>query len=183
MDAPVVIAGVMHALAAQAAAFESLLLLASALHKAFKWTHFKNVVQQFGGVPPPLVAAVLAGVTALEAGAAALLLMSALRTPGALLAALVWSAYLALIVRAILEGRRDADCGCSFGPTPRPLGSYQVARNSSLTGVAIGVALADPAAGISVQASEVLAACALLALYGAMDQVMALQPLREGRVS
>jgi hypothetical protein len=184
MDTPVVIAGVMHALAAQAAAFESLLLLASALHKAFKWAHFKSVVHEFGGVPKLLVPAVLAGVAALEACAAGLLLVPTLRTRGALLAALVWGAYLALIVRSILTGRRNADCGCSFGPTSSPLGSYHVARNSSLTGLAIGVALAGPATdGSGVRAAEVLAACALLALYGAMDQVMALQPLRDGRLA
>jgi hypothetical protein len=35
---------------------------------------------------------------------------------------------------------------------------------------------------VPVTASEVLAACALLALYGALDQVMALQPLRRGEL-
>jgi hypothetical protein len=33
-----------------------------------------------------------------------------------------------------------------------------------------------------VQASEVLAGLALLALYGALDQVMGLRPLRSGGV-
>jgi hypothetical protein len=184
MDAPVGFAGVMRALAAQAAAFEALLLLASVLHKASQWAHFKQVVQEFAGVRAALVSPVLACVGALEAGAAALLLTPALRTPGALLAAGVWCAYLALIVRAILQGRRDADCGCSFGPAQRPLGTYQVARNLGLTGLAIAVALAAPAGdGLGDRGFEVLAAFALLALYGALDQVMALRPLRDGRVS
>jgi hypothetical protein len=30
--------------------------------------------------------------------------------------------------------------------------------------------------------SQLLAACALLALYGAVDQLMALQPMRQGTV-
>ena len=36
---------------------------------------------------------------------------------------------------------------------------------------------------MTVAASQVWAACALLALYGALDQVMAVRPLRRGAVT
>jgi uncharacterized membrane protein YphA (DoxX/SURF4 family) len=181
MGMPALLRDSFHALADQAAAFEALLLIASALHKAVQWSPLRGVVREFAGVPSSLAPLVLAGVAGLEAVAGGLLWVPRLRTVGALLAAAVWTTYLALIGRAILQGRRDADCGCSFGPAHSPLGSYQAARNALLIGLAIGVALdgLHPAEG-SLQASQLLAACALLALYGALDQVMGLQTLRSG---
>jgi hypothetical protein len=57
-------------------------------------------------------------------------------------------------------------------------------RNGILTGMAMLVTgvCAGNAAG-PVTATQVVAALALLALYGALDQVMALQPLRPGELS
>ena len=51
-----------------------------------------------------------------------------------------------------------------------------------LLGLAILVA-ASARGAVPVQGSQLLAACALLALYGALDQVMALAPMRSGEVS
>ena len=59
---------------------------------------------------------------------------------GGALAVLIWGGYLALILRAIAQGRRDVDCGCTFGAAQRPLGVFQVARNVVLTGAALLVA-------------------------------------------
>jgi uncharacterized membrane protein YphA (DoxX/SURF4 family) len=171
------------ALLAQVAAFEALLLIASAAHKLVKWPSLQNVVQRFGAVPPSWAATALAGTVSSELVAGILLVVPAYRTAGAVLAAIIWAAYLALIVRAIVQGRRDVDCGCSFGPTQRPLGSFQVVRNAVLVGFAVLVASGSSMSGsVPVQASQALAACALLALYAALDQVMALQPLRSGEV-
>lgn len=181
---PALMDGTLHALAGQAAAFEALLLLASALHKAVSWSHLQAVVRQFGGVRPSLALPALAGVAVSEVAAGGLLLVPAWRIPGALLAAAIWTLYLLLIVRAILQGRRDADCGCSFGTTQRSLGAFQVARNAVLLLLAAAVALAGGRASDGgAQAEQLLAACALLALYGALDQVMGLRPLRSGEVS
>jgi len=182
MHLPGVIGDTAHALAAQAAAFEALLLCASALHKAVKWGHLRGVMRQFAGIPAPLAPFALAGVAVLEVGAGFLLFLPALHTIGAVLAAVVWMTYLMLIVRAIAQGRRDADCGCSFGGAHRSLGTYQVTRNGVLSGLAVLVALDFDLGGGGVQTSQLLPACALLALYGALDQVMALQPLRGGEV-
>lgn len=184
MSAPNLIDDALAALATQAAAFEALLLMASALHKGVKWRHFEDVVRRFAAVRPALAPSVLGIVVALEVAAAASLCVPGLRVMGAVVAALVWMAYLGLILRAILQGRGDADCGCTWGPTQRPLGAYQVTRNGVLLGLAVFIALATPGTSAgAVQGSQVLAACALLALYGALDQVMALQPLRGGEVA
>ena len=175
--------GTMQSLAAQLAAFEALLLLASASHKIVRWSYSRTVVRQFAGVPSVLAAASLSGVVLIELAAAVMLVVPSKRAVGALLAVCLWAAYLALIARAVVQGRRDADCGCSFGPTQRPLGWFQLTRNALLLGLAAVVAWASPPDSGALQGSQWFAACALLALYGALDQVMALQPLRSGEVS
>jgi hypothetical protein len=180
---------VLQALAAQLGAFESLLLLASALHKAVSWRHLETVVGRFAGLGQSVAPIALGTSAALEVAAGGLLWVPGLRMVGALLAALVWTVYLVLIVRAIAAGRRDADCGCSFGAKSRPLGAYQVTRNAVLLGLAAFVVLdawwtgGPVAVGAGDLGSQILAAGALLALYGALDQVMALQPLRGGETA
>jgi hypothetical protein len=171
------------ALMAQLAIFQALLLAASAVHKAVRWPHSQGVVRQFAGVPGSLAAPALGTAIAAELVAGVLLLVPTYRAVGAMSAAVIWSGYLLLIVRAIVQDRRDVDCGCSFGPTSRPLGAFQVARNAVLAGVAMLIAWVSAAGGsVPSQGSQVLGGIALLALYGALDQVMALRPLRSGEV-
>jgi hypothetical protein len=174
--------GVMRVLIAQLAAFLALLLLASAVHKAIRWPHTRRVVRDFARVPAAASSITALAAALSEALAGALLFAPAYRPAGALLAALLWAAYLALIVRAIVQGRRDVDCGCSFGRAHGALGAFQGARNAVLVFLALLVAVSAAGGSVPVTASEVLAACALLALYGALDQVMALQPLRRGEL-
>jgi Methylamine utilisation protein MauE len=174
---------VIQTLTAQLAAFAALLLTASAAHKIVQWSSSQNVVRQFAGVPASLAAPALTATVLGEVVAGVLLVVPAYRTTGAILAASIWAVYLALLLRAIAQGRRGINCGCSFGPSQRPLGSFQVARNTVLLGFAVFVALGSAMSGnIPVQGSQALAACALLALYAALDQVMALRPLRSGEV-
>jgi hypothetical protein len=175
--------GVVQSFAAQMATFQAMLLAASAVHKAVRWTHSRNLMRQFAGVPRVLAGSSLGVATAVELAAGALLMVPAYRTTGAVLAALIWTLYVALIVRAIVQGRRDVDCGCSFGPTSRPLGSFQIARNLVLTALAVFIAWVSAFGGtVPAQGTFVLGGFALLALYGALDQVMALQPLRSGEL-
>jgi len=175
--------GAVQSLAAQMATFQAMLLAASAVHKAARWTHSRNLMRQFAGVPGVLAAPSLSAATAVELAAAALLMVPAYRTAGAVLAALIWTLYAALIVRAIVQGRRDVDCGCSFGPTSRPLGSFQIARNVVLAALAACIAWVSAwSAAVPTQGTFILGGLALLALYGALDQVMALQPLRSGEL-
>jgi Methylamine utilisation protein MauE len=170
-------------LAAQLAVFQALLLAASAVHKASTWSRSLGVMRQFGGVPKSLAPTALGTVIASELVAALLLPMPSCRAAGAILAAGLWTVYLGLILRAILQNRRDLECGCSFGPSSRPLGPFQLVRNAVLTAMAVGIAgMSAVAGGVSVELSQVLGGVALLALYGALDQVMALQPLRSGEL-
>lgn len=172
------------ALSGQFAAFLALLLTASAVHKAARWRHSWSVVRQFAGAPLSLTSASLAMAVACELSAAVLLMLPSWRAAGAMLAAVIWAAYLVLILRAIGQDRRHVDCGCSFGSSGRPLGFFQVTRNAVLTGLALFVAAVSALrGGVSIEGSQLLGASALMALYGALDQVMALQPLRSGELS
>jgi hypothetical protein len=169
--------------AAQMAMFQAMLLAASAVHKAVRWTHARSVMRQFAGVPGILAGSSLGVAITMELAAGALFMVPAYRTTGAVLAALIWTLYVALIVRAVVQGRRDVDCGCSFGPTSRPLGSFQIARNLVLAALAMFIAWVSASGGsVPAQGTFVLGGLALLALYGALDQVMALQPLRSGEL-
>ena len=167
----------------QLAAFQAALLLASGLHKLIKPDRIQAVVHEFAGVPHRLAPIAVAAAAAVELLAGSLLWSPSLRAAGGVVAMLVWGGYLLLILRAIAQGRRTVDCGCSFGAAQRPLGAYQVGRNALLTGAASLVA-AGAAAYVTgpVLGSQILAAFALLALYGALDQVMTLMPPRAGEL-
>jgi hypothetical protein len=175
--------GIFQSLFIQFAAFESVLLLASGVHKLLRRARTQRAVRELAGVPRHFAPFAAVIVAMAELLASLLLWTPSYRLMGGTLAVLIWSGYLALILRAIARGRRDVDCGCTFGAAQRPLGAYHVARNAVLTGVAVLVA-GGSAAGVSgpAVASQVLAALVLFALYGALDQVMALMPPRNGEL-
>jgi Methylamine utilisation protein MauE len=174
----------MQVLSAQLAVFQALLLCVSAVHKGVRWQHSKSVMRQFAGVPLSMAASTLSAAMACELVAGVLLIVPGSRAMGAMLAAAIWAVYLGLIFRAIVQHRRDVDCGCSFGSTSRPLGAFQITRNAVLAGLAVFIAWVSAMYGsVPAQGSQVLGGIALLTLYGALDQVMALRPLRSGEVS
>jgi hypothetical protein len=175
--------GVAQLLAIQLAAFQALLLAASGIHKLIWHDRTRIVVHDFAGVPRRFASGTVFAVAAAELLASASLWMPAYRTAGAALAVTIWGGYLALLLRAMARGHRDVDCGCSFGTAHRPLGVFEVARNAALMMLALAVAaVSATGSGGSIAASQALAGCALLALYGALDQVMSLKPLRSGEL-
>jgi hypothetical protein len=176
----IAIPGVIRLLVAQLAVFLALLLALSAVHKALRWSHTRAVVHEFGGVPRAAAGAAAAGALLAEMLAAALLLVPAWRASGALLAALLWGAYLALMLHRLRKGRRDVDCGCSFGTARHALGAFAVVRNAVLVACAVLVGVSAAGGAEPVAASQVLAAAAFLALYAALDQLQSLPPLRRG---
>ncbi len=175
--------GILAALAAQLAMFAALLLAASGLHKSIARSRARAAVAGFAGVPRRLAPSAAVLIAAIELLAGALLWLPSHRVQGAVLAAAVWTVYLVLMLRAMADGRRDVDCGCSFGRAHGPLGAPQVLRNAVLVAIAIFVAAVSAAdAPISMTVQQLPAALALLALYGAFDQVMGLRPLRAGEL-
>ena len=174
------IQGIDQVLAAQFAAFLAFLLGASAAHKWWRWEHTLGVVRDFAGVPRGAAPAAAITVGVVEWVAAALLFFPTYRVLGALLAATILTVYLALIARSLSAGRRDVDCGCSFGPGRHTLGAFEVGRNATLAAIALFVAGSAARGGPVISPSQLLAAAAMLALYGALDQVMGLRPMRKG---
>ena len=167
----------------QLAAFLAALLLASGLHKLIRPRRIESVVHEFAGVPSRLAPTAVVLAAAVELLAGILLWTPSLRAAGGALAVLIWGGYLFLILRAIAQGRRAVDCGCSFGAAQRPLGPYQVVRNAVLIGAASLVAAGAAANATGpVLGSQIIAAFALLALYGALDQVLTLMPPRAGEL-
>jgi len=163
-------------LATQLAAFLALLLATTAAHKGWRFAHARSVAHEFAGVPRAAAPAAVLFASLLEAGAAVLLIVPSGRASGAWISTLVLSGYLALIVRAIAKGRRDVDCGCSFAPSRHPLGAFHIVRNAALALASLAVAITTRSGAVPVPPSELVGACALLALYGALDQVMSLSP-------
>jgi hypothetical protein len=176
-------AQVLEALGTQLAAFVSVLLLMSALHKGVGRERSLIAVRELGHVPQPLASTALTLAASLELIAALALWSPWYRAAGALLAAFIWSSYLALLLWAVAQGRRHVDCGCSFGAARHPLGAYHLLRNAMLAGGSAAVAVGSIAHdGLAFTATQILAAAALLALYAALDQVMALSAPRTGEL-
>jgi len=170
------------ALSCQLAAFLAVLLAASAAHKALAFARTRQAIREFARIPDFAAAPALVASIAGELLAAALLFVPAYRVLGALLASLILTVYLALIVRSLVSGRSDVDCGCSFGPAKHSLGGFEAGRNAVLAALSLVAAWSSARGGAAIAASQVLAASALVALYAALDQVMALRPMRKGTV-
>ncbi len=153
-------------------AFLAVLLGAAGLHKLLGFARARAAAHAFGGVPSRFAPAAAAGALTAELGACLMLALPGHRAAGALIAAALWGGYLLLFVRAAALGLREVDCGCSFGAAHHRVGGYHVARNAALTAAAILVALAGGSA--APPASQWLGALALLALYGALEQTLAL---------
>lgn len=174
----------------QLASFVALLLIASALHKWLGRRRAERAVHELTGVPLRYAGLALNAACFAEILAGALLCVPTARTAGAVLATLIWSSYFAFMLRAHRTGSRDLDCGCSFGSLQHPLGAFQLFRTLVLAGLAFSIALmagSTPGAGAdgaspAAIATQILSGTALLALYAALDQVMALRPLRTGAV-
>jgi hypothetical protein len=168
-------------LLAQLAAFLAVLLLACAAHKLLSWRRTRAVVQSFAGVPHFAASGAAFAACAIEATSGLLLILPDTRRAGAVLASAAFGLYLGLIARAVAQRRGALDCGCSFGTGSRRLGKFEIARNALL--LAFAVLLLVFADGVAALApSQLLAGFALLALYGAIDQLSALQPMRRGTV-
>ena len=148
--------GIDQVLAAQLAAFLAFLLAASATHKWWRWEHSLGVIRNFAGVPGAAAPAAAATVGAVEWLAASLLFFPSYRVMGGLLAATILTVYLALIARSFRAGRRDVDCGCSFGGVRHSLGVFELGRNAMLAAMALFVAGSAARGGPVIAPSQVL---------------------------
>jgi hypothetical protein len=118
-------------------------------------------------------------------------LIEAFRVLSAQLAAFEALLLLVSAVHKLVKWSRSRGVLRQFAGVPASLTALVLAvvctaefvRNGVLLGFAmLVVAVCIWSGSDKVQGSQVLAAFALLALYGALDQVMALRPLRGGEV-
>ena len=166
-------------LAVQVAAFLAALALVSAGHKLTRPARTRTAITALTGVSTATATIGLVILAIAEAGSGIALLVPGLRAAGAALLAAIWAAYFFALARAVATGRRDLDCGCSFGESHARLGSIHLLRTGGLALVAAAIAAAPRAAVIdrppfAVSLSTIGGALALLALYFAMDQLMGL---------
>lgn len=197
MPAPASISAVFELVEIQLAVFLALLLSVAAVHKMFWRARARRAAGMLTGMAWRSAGVAVALAALSELGAAGLLAMPAFRADGALLAAVLWSLYFIVIARSIVRGRRDVDCGCSFGAAHRSLGPFQLLRCATLVLLALIVAglclmpagrdgapagLGGASGGAAMLITEGLAAVAMLALYAALDHLMALRPLRAGDI-
>lgn len=168
-------------LTAPVALFLAVLLGASAAHKVIDRPRMATAISELTGTSLALAPPILAAVIALEAVTALLLILPDSAAIGAFLAALIWLTYLSFIVMAIARGRRDLDCGCSFGRHHAPLGQYEIIRNLILVTLAGIVIAAPPVGGLLISASALLSALAFATLYTAAEQISALRVFRTVR--
>jgi uncharacterized membrane protein YphA (DoxX/SURF4 family) len=163
-------------LLSQLALFLALLLATSVLHKARQYGRVRGAAAELTRLKGRAadVAVVVAGVS--EAAAAVLLCISGMRAVGAWVAAAVIAVYLGFIMAAIATNRRDFDCGCNLGSPRRALGAFAIARNSILVlcGLLVALYISDFSAP---SGSELLPAAILLAIYFALDEVIAVRSL------
>lgn len=168
--------------------FLALLLGVAAAHKLLWRERALTAVSGLSGLSPGPAGFALSTALCVEIVAAIALLLPGYRAEGALLAALLWSLYFAAMARTLFSRSGAVDCGCSFGKTHRPLGRFQLLRTAALAGLAFAIAwqptaaFADPSAASMpvLLVTQSLCACALLALYAALDSVMSLDTLRPG---
>ncbi len=149
------------------------LFAASVAHKASAFEEFVGIVRNYGIAPENLAHAVAIGAVAAEAVVAAGMVFPLSRAAAALGAAGILATYGAAIAFNLSRGRRDIDCGCSFGESREQLSSMLVARNTALA-IAALVATAPVSArelGIFDFASIGLFVLASAALYIAFESL------------
>jgi hypothetical protein len=143
------------------------LLLAGAAHKALEFGAFVRAVRDYRLAPnaaAPLIAT--AAVTA-EIAASAGLVWPTTRAMAGFLAAGLFLAYGAAIAINLARGRKEIDCGCSFGRGGKGLSALLLWRNGALALAAAAATLpsSSRAVGLFDLLSIAFFGATLAALY------------------
>lgn len=149
----------------------ALLFAASALHKARDLRKLAGIIEAYQILPRGAALIAAPAVAAAEAAIAFGLLLAPLRHGAALAAAALLAGYGAAIAISLSRGRRDIDCGCSFGGGGAKISEGLVIRNAVLASGAL--VAAAPAGGRALGAFDVtsaaLFALAAATLYAALE--------------
>jgi hypothetical protein len=115
--------------------------VASAMGKVRNPRAFSSALESYGWIPAAVRSVLIPAVPAIELVLVAGLVFPATRVFAAWSAAAVLLAFAAVLVRALVEGRK-ADCGCFGSSQDEPVSWFSVARNALLIALATGCATA-----------------------------------------
>jgi hypothetical protein len=113
------------------------LFAVAAAHKLGDWTKFGEAVRNYQLLPRRVVPFAAAMVTALELGAALLILIAATRPFGALLAAGLLAGYATAMAINLARGRVHLDCGCLGVGQRQAVRWWMVGRNLAIAALAL----------------------------------------------
>ncbi len=147
----------------------------SAAHKLVERARLAAATADLLRLHPAIAMPVTMAAAALEAAAALALVIPASRPVGALLAALLWSAYGAALFAARRRGDGAIDCGCDFSKRRTGIGSFVIGRAFMLGAVALAL-FVSPTGGGGVDIHSAFAALAFLALLFAAGEIAQLPP-------
>ena len=150
----------------------ALVLAQAALVKAKRRERMHKVMQEFVGVSPGWAPAAYAAAVTIELAACAALIWSPTRQTGAAVAAALWAIYTGLLLRAVLAGRGQVDCGCDAALPGRQLDVMYVVRAALLMLSAALVACSPPAVGALHHLLDLFAGGTLFVLYSAWNQLV-----------
>ncbi len=157
------------------------LLVDAAAIKLRQRARLLRVLREFAGVPSRWVNASYALAIAIELAAASALLWPSTQRIGAGTAAALWFCYTSLLLRALLRGRPDVDCGCDSSAGDTPLDGMKIVRTATLALAAALVAWANLSTaplGLHVFV-DIVAGTALFALYHTCALLGSPQPTPE----
>jgi uncharacterized membrane protein YphA (DoxX/SURF4 family) len=147
----------------------------AATHKAMDYTRHVAIVADYQVMPAQFVPLLAPLVIVLEFAAAILVLLTATRPMGLILAAGLLLAYLFSIGLNLLRGRTSIDCGCGWGSQEHPISGWLLIRNLLFVAVILSALL--PLANRSLHLADwilvVLASSAVIAIYYIGDLLIA----------
>jgi len=138
---------------------------------------FAGILREYRVLPAVLVAPAVVCVIALEAFVTLAIWWPPLRAAAAATGLLLLTGYALAIALNLARGRREIDCGCSFGGTGEPLSWALPVRNAVLAIVCVGAGLPPSAPLAWLGLVVALPAAAALALcYRTWGALLANRP-------
>jgi hypothetical protein len=154
--------------------FLAALLLASAAHKFMALDQFRLAVTDYDVLPRQMIGAVTWGLPLAELIIGAALLWQPFHLWAGVAAAMMFALYAVVMLVNLVRGRRDIECGCSFG-SGRTVSYALPFRNAGLAALAMVVAMIGVTVDIGVFAHVNAAACGVVMflIYAGLDVLAA----------
>lgn len=154
--------------------FLVIVLARAAWHKYDRFLETVGFAQGYGVVPHAWVMPIVRALTLAEATTVLALILPQTRALGGLAAVGLFAGYGVLMATALMQGRREIDCGC--GGLPQIVSGFTLARNAVLVLLALNIA-AWPGQVVVVRPLEAAVAIGaglvLTAIYATIERLAA----------